>query len=61
MLVFAARGIIQRDRHLMKDLKAIMPHSKDENKMERREQLSVINEVILFLFVYSFTIYNIEL
>lgn len=45
VLAFAARGTTQRDRHLLKDLKSVMPHSKDENKMERRENLSIINEM----------------
>ncbi|KAL1137636.1 hypothetical protein AAG570_009332 [Ranatra chinensis] len=29
----------------MQDLKTLMPHSKNENKMERRENLTVINEL----------------
>ncbi|XP_073982437.1 ribosome biogenesis protein BRX1 homolog [Rhodnius prolixus] len=45
VLVFAARGTTQRDRHLMNDLKRIMPHSKPENKISRREHLAVINEL----------------
>lgn len=45
VLVFAARGTTQRDRHLMNDLKTIMPHGKAENKISRRENLAVINEV----------------
>ncbi|XP_014260615.1 ribosome biogenesis protein BRX1 homolog isoform X1 [Cimex lectularius] len=45
VLVFAARGTTQRDRHLMNNLKSVMPHSKDENKISRREHLAVINEL----------------
>lgn len=45
VLVFGASGITQRDRHLMNDLKRIMPHSKNENKISRREHLAVINEL----------------
>ncbi|CAB0012831.1 unnamed protein product [Nesidiocoris tenuis] len=45
VLVFAARGTTQRDRHLMNDLKTIMPHGKAENKISRRENLAVINEL----------------
>lgn len=45
VLVFAARGITYRDRHLMKDIKTMLPHSRDENKMERKENLTVINEI----------------
>ncbi|XP_065155343.1 ribosome biogenesis protein BRX1 homolog [Atheta coriaria] len=45
VLVFAARGISFRDRHLMEDLKKLMPHHKTEAKMERSKTLSVINEM----------------
>jgi ribosome biogenesis protein BRX1 len=45
VLVFAARGITQRDRHLMVDLRDMMPHSKTESKFERKDPLFVINEV----------------
>lgn len=46
-MVFAARGITQRDRHLMVDLRDMMPQSKTENKFERKDPLFVINEVKL--------------
>lgn len=45
VLVFSARGITQRDRHLMVDLRDMMPHSKTESKFERKDPLFVINEV----------------
>lgn len=45
VLVFAARGITQRDRHLMIDLRDMMPHSKTESKFERKDPLFVINEI----------------
>ena len=45
VLVFAARGITHRDRHLMTDLQDFMPHSKTESKFERKDPLYVINEV----------------
>nr|CAG4641764.1 EOG090X07MB [Eurycercus lamellatus] len=45
VLVFAARGITQRDRHLMVDLRDMMPHSKTESKFERKDPLFVINEI----------------
>lgn len=50
VLVFAARGITYRDRHLMKDLKTMLPHSRDENKMERKGNLTIVNEVSSTLF-----------
>lgn len=45
VLVFAARGINYRDRHLMRDIKTLMPHHRSESKMERAKTLSVINEM----------------
>jgi len=45
VLVFAARGITHRDRHLMTDLQDFMPHSKSESKFERKDPLYVINEI----------------
>ncbi|KAM6188069.1 LOW QUALITY PROTEIN: ribosome biogenesis protein BRX1 homolog [Sarcoramphus papa] len=38
-------GINFRTRHLMQDLTTLMPHSKADTKMDRKDQLSVINEV----------------
>lgn len=45
VLIFASRGINHRDRHLMEDIKKLMPHHKPESKMERSKTLSVINEM----------------
>ena len=45
VLVFSARGVTSRDRHLMNDLRDMMPHSKTESKMERKDPLHIINEV----------------
>ncbi|XP_072940859.1 ribosome biogenesis protein BRX1 homolog [Epargyreus clarus] len=45
VLVFAARGINHRHRHLMEDLKKLMPHHKSESKMERSKNLYVVNEI----------------
>ncbi|XP_055376188.1 ribosome biogenesis protein BRX1 homolog [Condylostylus longicornis] len=45
VLVFAARGISHRDRHLMKDIKTLMPHHRVESKMERSKTLSIVNEI----------------
>ncbi|XP_037720679.1 ribosome biogenesis protein BRX1 homolog [Drosophila subpulchrella] len=45
VLVFSARGISHRDRHLMKDIKTLMPHHRTESKMERSKTLSVVNEM----------------
>lgn len=48
VLVLASRGISYRDRHLMEDIKKLMPHHKTEPKMERSKTLSVINEICEF-------------
>ncbi|XP_062568844.1 ribosome biogenesis protein BRX1 homolog [Saccostrea cucullata] len=45
VLVFSSRGISYRGRHLMNDLRTLMPHSKAESKMDRKDQLFVINEM----------------
>ncbi|KAL3278885.1 hypothetical protein HHI36_016405 [Cryptolaemus montrouzieri] len=45
VMVLATRGINHRHRHLMEDLKKLMPHHKPETKMERSKTLSVINEM----------------
>ncbi|XP_067003290.2 ribosome biogenesis protein BRX1 homolog [Anabrus simplex] len=45
VLVFGSRGISHRDRHLMEDLRTLMPHARPESKMERKENLFVVNEI----------------
>lgn len=45
VLVFSSRGINFRTRHLMQDLRNIMPHTKADTKMDRKDKLFVINEV----------------
>ncbi|XP_029659581.1 ribosome biogenesis protein BRX1 homolog, partial [Formica exsecta] len=45
VLVFATRGINHRHRHLMEDLKKLMPHHRPECKMERTKNLQVVNEM----------------
>ncbi|KAG7212616.1 hypothetical protein KM043_012906 [Ampulex compressa] len=45
VLVFATRGINHRHRHLMDDIKTLMPHHRAECKMERTKDLLVVNEM----------------
>ncbi|XP_060517107.1 ribosome biogenesis protein BRX1 homolog [Cylas formicarius] len=45
VLVLASRGINHRDRHLMEDIKKLMPHHKPEPKMERSKSLKILNEI----------------
>jgi len=45
VLVFCQRGINFRARHLMLDMRSLMPHSRADNKLDRKDKLSIINEV----------------
>ncbi|KAI9189484.1 Ribosome biogenesis protein brx1 [Blastocladiella emersonii ATCC 22665] len=45
VLVCSSRGTNQRQRHLMTDLIALLPHSKKENKLDQKKNLSTLNEV----------------
>eukprot|EP00731_Ephydatia_muelleri_P028982 Em0020g626a len=44
VLVFCARGVTYRARHLMTDLRSLMPHSRADTKLDRKEDLATINE-----------------
>jgi ribosome biogenesis protein BRX1 len=45
VLIFSTRGISYRDRHFMKDFLKLLPHSKTETKMDKKDKLFVINEI----------------
>jgi len=45
VLVLAARNINFRGRHLMSDLKNMMPHGKSDSKMQKKESLFAVNEI----------------
>lgn len=45
LLVFSSRGVTFRARHLLADLKNMMPHSKGDSKMDRKDRMSVIDEI----------------
>lgn len=45
VLIFASRGIIFRARHLMNNLRTLLPHSKPDTKMEKKDTLHIINEI----------------
>uniref|UniRef100_A0A3B4BID2 Ribosome biogenesis protein BRX1 homolog n=1 Tax=Periophthalmus magnuspinnatus TaxID=409849 RepID=A0A3B4BID2_9GOBI len=47
VLIFSSRGINFRTRHLMQDLRTLMPHSKADTKMDRKDKLFVINEIFI--------------
>ncbi|KAI6649320.1 Ribosome biogenesis protein BRX1-like protein isoform X2 [Oopsacas minuta] len=44
-LVFSSRSNTFRIRYLMRDLLSILPHAKTEVKLEKKDNLSVINEI----------------
>ncbi|XP_055351712.1 ribosome biogenesis protein BRX1 homolog [Paramacrobiotus metropolitanus] len=44
VLVFSSRGTGFRARHLMTDIRSLMPHAKSENKMNKNDKLIQINE-----------------
>lgn len=44
-LVFSGRGISHRDRHLIQDIRDLLPHSKKDNKLDSKSKLSFINEI----------------
>ena len=45
ILVFSTRGISYRHRHLMNDLRLLLPHSKKDSKLDTKSELSLVNEV----------------
>jgi ribosome biogenesis protein BRX1 len=44
-LIFASRGIKFRDRHFMKDMQDLLPHSKKDVKFDSKDKLFAVNEV----------------
>lgn len=45
VLVFSSRGLTMRYRHLLDDLRAMLPHHKKESKLDTKDQLRVVNEI----------------
>jgi len=45
VLVFGSRGISFRGRHIMDNLRRLLPHTKKESKMDKRDKLFAINEI----------------
>lgn len=45
VLVFCSRGVTYRARHLMNDLRTLLPHSRGDTKLDRKDKLPIINEV----------------
>ena len=45
VLIFATRGITYLHRHLMVDLRSLLPHAKKDVKKDKNEALSAVNEI----------------
>jgi len=45
VLVFCSRGVTARYRHLMEDMRALIPHHKKDSKLDSKDNLSTINEI----------------
>ncbi|CAG7826274.1 unnamed protein product, partial [Allacma fusca] len=44
-MLFGSRGIPFRGRHMMDNLRRLLPHSKKDSKMDKRDTLFSINEI----------------
>ena len=45
VLLIASRGITARYRHLLEDLKKLIPHHKKDNKLDTKGDVRVVNEI----------------
>jgi len=45
VLIIASRGINARFRHLMEDLKKLIPHHKKDNKLDSKGDIQAINDI----------------
>ena len=45
VLILCSRGVTHRYRHLMNDMRMLMPHGKKESKMDDKSHLGTINEI----------------
>ena len=45
VLVLASRGITYRDRHLLLNLRAMLPHAKSDSKLDTKDPLQAINQL----------------
>lgn len=45
VLVLSSRGVNHQDRHLMIDMRSIIPHSKKDCKFDKKDNLIALNEV----------------
>jgi len=45
VLVLGSRGITARFRHLLEDMKKLIPHHKKDNKLDTKSDIKVVNEI----------------
>lgn len=45
VLVLSSRGITARYRHLLEDIKQLIPHHKKDNKLDAKGDIHVVNEI----------------
>uniref|UniRef100_A0A1I7X879 Ribosome biogenesis protein BRX1 homolog n=1 Tax=Heterorhabditis bacteriophora TaxID=37862 RepID=A0A1I7X879_HETBA len=45
VLVLCSRGADARTRHLMNDIKVLLPHTKGDSKLDKQKTLTVVNEI----------------
>jgi ribosome biogenesis protein BRX1 len=45
VLVLSSRGVTVRQRHLLEDLKKLMPHHKTDSKLDTKGDIQTVNEV----------------
>jgi ribosome biogenesis protein BRX1 len=45
VLIIASRGITARYRHLMEDLKKLIPHHKTDSKLDDKSDVNSVNEI----------------
>lgn len=45
VLILASRGITARYRHLLEDLKQLIPHHKKDSKLDSKGDIQVVNEI----------------
>ena len=45
VLIISSRGITARYRHLLEDLKQLIPHHKKDNKLDTKGDVQIVNEI----------------
>jgi ribosome biogenesis protein BRX1 len=45
VLVLSTRGVLTRQRHLMNDIRELLPHAKKDAKMEKKDSFAELNDV----------------